>query len=112
MRRARTSEIQIKGLTRTYVLIPSLVRRIQLSVIQSTALYGAGLWWRGQKNHEGNTQQMINRQARSITGMHPSTPVYPILCESGLIPASILLDYRQRQFTHRLLSHPDLHPGK
>ncbi len=49
VRRARTAEIQIKGLTKTYGLVPGLVRRIQLSVVQSTALYGAELWWRGQK---------------------------------------------------------------
>ena len=55
---------------------------------------------------------MINRQARSITGMYSSTPIHPLLCEAGLIPASILLDYRQRVYAHRLLSFPDLHPAK
>lgn len=44
--------------------------------------------------------------------MYPSTPVHPLLSESGLIPASILLDYRQRRYTHRLLSLPDSHPTK
>ena len=43
VKRARTAEIQIKGLTKTYGLVPGLVRRIQLSVIQSTALYGTEL---------------------------------------------------------------------
>ena len=47
--RARTAEVQIKRLTRTYCLVPGLVRRIQLSVVQSTAVYGAELWWKGQK---------------------------------------------------------------
>ncbi len=72
VKRARTAEILIKGLTKTYGLVPGLVRRIQLSVVQSTALYGAELWWRGQKNHEQTVQHMLNRQARSITGMYPS----------------------------------------
>ncbi len=103
VKRARTAEIQIKGLTKTYGLVPGLVRRIQLSVAQSTALYGAELWWRGQKNHERTIQQIINRQARSITGMYPSTPVHPLLCEAGLILASTLLNYRQRQYALRLL---------
>ncbi len=88
------------------------MQRIQLSVVQSTALYDAELWWRGQKNHERIIQQMINRQAQSITGMYSSTPIHPLLCEAGLIPASILLDYRQRRYTHRLLSLPDSHPTK
>ena len=112
VRRARTAEIQIKGLTKTNGLVPGLIRRIQLSVVQSTALYGAELWWKSQKNHERTIQQMINRQARSITGMYSSTPVHPLLCEAGLISASILLDYRQRLYTHRLLSLPDSHPTK
>ena len=33
VRRARIAEIQIKGLTKTYGLVPGLVRRIQLSVV-------------------------------------------------------------------------------
>ena len=63
VRRARTAEIQIKQLTKTYGLVPGLVCRIQLSVVhvQSTALYGAELWWKGQKNYERTIQQMINR---------------------------------------------------
>ena len=104
VRRARAGEIQIKGLTRMYGLVPGLVRRIQLAVVQSTALYGAELWWKGQKNHENTIQQLLNRQARSITGMYPSTPIHPLLCEAGLTPASIVLNYRQRLYACRLLS--------
>ncbi len=55
---------------------------------------------------------MINRQARSITGMYSSTPIYSLLSEAGLIPASTLLDYRQRIYTCRLLRLPDRHPAK
>ena len=44
--------------------------------------------------------------------MYPSTPVHLLLCEAGLSPASILLDYRQRLYIHRLFSLPDLHPTK
>ena len=94
VRRARTAEPQIKSLTRTYGLVSGLVRRIQVAVVQSTALYGAELWWKNQKNHEQTVQQLLNRQARSITGIHPSTPIHPLLSEAGLIPAQILLDHR------------------
>ena len=107
IKRARIAEIQIKGLTRMYGLVPGLVRRIQLSVVQSTALYGSEHWWKGQKNHEHTFQQLFNRQARAITGMYRSTPVHPLLCEAGIIPASTHLDYRQRLYAHRLLSFPD-----
>ncbi len=93
VKRARTAEIQVKELTKSYGLVPSLVRRIQLSVVQSTVLYGAELWWKGQRNHERTIQQMINRQARSITGICSSTLIHPLLCEAGLVPASTLLDH-------------------
>ena len=112
IRKARITEIQIKGLTQMHGLVPGLVRRIQLSVVQSTVLYGSELWWKGQKNHEHTIQQLFNRQARSITGMYRSTPLHPLLCEAGIIPASTHLDYRQRLYAHRLLSLPDLHPAK
>ena len=112
VKRARTAEILIKGLTKTYGLVPGLVRRIQLSVVQSMALYGAELWWKSRKNHERTIQQMLNRQARSIIGMYPSTLLHPLLCEAGLIPASTLLDYRQRSYAYRLLYLPDQHPAK
>lgn len=112
VKRARTAEIQIKGLTRTYGLVPGLVRRIQLATVQSTALYGAELWWKGQKNHGETIQKLINRQARSITGMYPSTPIHPLFCEAGLIPASTILDYRQRLYAYRLLKLSDKHPAK
>lgn len=52
LQKARTAEIQIKRLTRTYGLAPALLRLIQIAVIQFIAFYGAELWWRGQKNHE------------------------------------------------------------
>ena len=112
IKKARIAEIQVKGLTQTYGLVPALVRRIQLSVIQSTALYGSELWWKGQKNHEHTIQQLFNRQARAITEMYRSTPLHPLLSEAGIVPASTHLDYRQRLYAHRLLSLPDRHPAK
>ena len=41
-----------------------------------------------------------------------STPIHPLLCEAGLIPASTLLNHRQRQYAYRLLSLPDQHLAK
>ena len=86
--------IQIKGLTKTYGLMPRLVQQIQLAVIQSTALYRAELWWKSPKNHENIFKPLLKRQARSITGMYPSTPVHPLLYDISLAPASIVLDGR------------------
>ena len=80
--------------------------------MQSVALYGAELWWKGQKNYEKDLQKLINRQARSITGMYRSSLISPLMNDSGLIPAHILLDSRQRAYAHRLLTLPDSIPTK
>ena len=55
---------------------------------------------------------MINRQARAITGMYPSTRIQPLLSEARLVPAQILLNHRQRMYAYRLLSLLEDHPAK
>ena len=112
LKRAKTVEAQIRRLTKTYGLPPALVRRIQIAAVQSVALYGAELWWKNQKTHQNEIQTLINRQARSITGIYPSTPVPALMSESGLIPAHIMLDFRQRKYAYRLLSLPESIPTK
>ena len=104
LKRAKTAEVRIRGLSKTYRLPPALVRRIRIAAVQSVVLYGAELWWKNQKTHQNEIQKLFNRQARSITGMYPSTPVAAFMSESGLIPAHILLDFRQRKYAYRLLS--------
>ncbi len=44
--------------------------------------------------------------------MYRSTPISPLMSESGLIPAEIRLEYRQRKYAYRLLTLPDGHPTK
>lgn len=112
LKRAKTAEAQIRGLTKTYGLPPALVRRIQITAVQPVALYGAELWWKKQKTHQNEVRKLINRQARSITGMYPSTPVPALMSEAGLIPAHIMLDFRQRKYAYSLLSLPEFIPTK
>lgn len=69
MRKAKIAESRIKSLSKNYGLCPALIRRIQIAAVQSVALYGAEIWWKNQKNHQNEIQKLINRQARSITGM-------------------------------------------
>ena len=75
-------------------------------------MYGVELWWKGQKNHKHTIQQIINCQAQSITQMYSSTSIHSLLCKADLISDSILLDYCQCIYAHRLLSLPELHPAK
>ena len=94
MKKARAAELRIKGLSKTYRLCPVLVQRIQIAAVQSVALYGAELWWKGQKHFQKDLQKLINRQAQSIKGIYQSTPISPLMSESGLLPAHVLLDFR------------------
>ena len=112
MRKARAAEHQVQRLCQSHGLAPGLARQVQVAAVQSVALYGAELWWQGQKDRLAGTQLMINRQARAITGMLKSTPVGPLVREAGLTPAEALLEARQLRYTTRLLSLPENHPAK
>ncbi len=57
--------------------------------------------------YQEEIQKLLNRQRRAITGIYWSTPIGPLMGKSGLIPAYILLDYRQRKYAYRLLTLPD-----
>ena len=61
LKRAKTAEARIRGLSKTYGLLPALVREIQIAAVQSVVLYGAELWWKNQKNHQNEIQKLINR---------------------------------------------------
>jgi len=75
-------------------------------------MYGAELWWQGQKDRLAGIQLMIDRQAHTITGMLKSTRVWPLVREAGLTPAEALLEARQLRYTTRLVSLPENHPAK
>ncbi len=70
------------------------------------------IWWHRQKVHQEEIQKLLNRQGQAITGMYRNTPIGPLMSESGLIPAEIMLDYRQRKYAYRLLILSDGHPTK
>ena len=51
LQKAQKVEKRVRALCKKQGLAPGLVRRIQIVVVQSTALYGAELWWHGQKEN-------------------------------------------------------------
>lgn len=57
-------------------------------------------------------QQLVNWQARAITGMFRTTPIGPLVQEAGLEPAETLLEARKLGYTIRLLSLPRDHLAK
>lgn len=47
-----------------------------------------------------------------VQQMYPSTPIDTLISESGLSPAQIMLDFRQRKYAHLILSLSDSIPTK
>lgn len=87
-----------------------LMRRVVVATVNSIALFGAEVWWRGQRDREKKLQVLLNRQARAITGLLKSTPI-PFLLKAACLPyAKDLLDQRQTQFAVRALGTAQEHP--
>ena len=110
LQKAKAAESRIKSLSSTQGLAPGLMRRIQIAAIQSVALYGAELWWKGQKTWAQDIQKLVNRQARAITGALRTTPIAPLIMEANIVPAEPLLSDRQRKYALRALQLPAEHP--
>jgi len=92
-------------------LSPTNCRWIMIVYVQSIAMFGAELWWKGG-NVRGTTgraeelQLLVNQQARATMGAFQTTNLGALSMESGLRPASNQLENRQRRFGLRLLSLP------
>jgi len=74
------------------------MRRVVVAAVNSIALYGAEVWWRGQQDRAKHLQLLLKSQARAITDLLPSTPVSTLLLAACLPRAEELSDYRQRWF--------------
>ncbi|QKX53974.1 uncharacterized protein TRUGW13939_01054 [Talaromyces rugulosus] len=111
LQKGQNTERRVRALCKAQGLPPGLAWRIQKATAQSVALYGAELWWHGQKNCLEGLQGLINNQARAVTGMLKSTPLGPLIREAALEPAEALLDSKQRRYALRLLGLPQGHPA-
>jgi len=86
---------RIKSLGASHGGLPMrLMRRVVVAAVNSIALYGAEVWWRGQQDRAKRLQLLLNSQARAITGLLPSTSVSTLLSAACLPRADELLDYR------------------
>jgi hypothetical protein len=88
----------------------SLMRRVVVAAVTSVALYGSEIWWRGQQDRVNKLQLLLNRQARTITGLLRSTPLAFLRDQACLPPAKDLLDQRQTRYAIRALSADGDHP--
>jgi len=102
---------RLERLTGRMGLSPVNCRRVMAACVQSVAMFGAELWWKGG-NARGTTgraeelQLLVNQQARAVTGAFRTTNLGALSIESGLRPAANQLENRQRRFGLRLLSLP------
>ena len=73
--------------------------------VQAVALYGSELLWDPKEiGRREDLQLLLNRQARSTLGALPTTPLGPLMRDSGLTPAPVALDSRQQRFAARFAS--------
>ena len=111
LRSGRKAMVRLRRLTGRMGLSPTNCRRVMTACVQSVAMFGAELWWKGG-NARGTTgraeelQLLVNQQARAVTGTFRTTNLGALSMESGLRPASNQLENRQRRFRAWLLSLP------
>jgi len=97
MRRARAAEAKLRTLTKTYGVVPESVRAVQVAYVPAVALYGSELSWDpSEAGRRDDLQLLLNQQGRSILGALPRTPRGALMRDSGLTPAPVILESRQR----------------
>jgi len=92
-------------------LSPGTCRKVMTACIQSVAMFGSELWWKGAQTRgtigrADELQRLVNQQARATTGCFRTTNRGALSMESGLRPATTQHENRQRRFGLRLLSLP------
>ena len=99
--KADQAEKRLRTISKPYKLASGLIKRVQTAAVQSIALYGAELWWKGQKQAAEKLQKIINNQARAITGALKTSPVEALIENAYITPAEPLLDERQKRYAFR-----------
>jgi len=86
-------------------------RKVMTACVQSTTMFGAELWWKGDyatatHGRTEENQRLANQEARATTGCFRTTNLGALSMESGIRAAAAQLENRQRRFGQRLLSLP------
>jgi hypothetical protein len=102
---------RLHRLTGQMGLAPANCRKVMTACIQSVAMFGSELWWKGNSvvgtiERAEELQILVNRQGRAVTGCFRLTNMGALAMESGLRPAAAQLENRQRRFGLPLLSLP------
>jgi len=102
---------RLQCLTGQMGLSPANCRKVMTACVQSFAMFGSELWWKGGhvQGTMGQTdelQLLVNQKARATTGCFKTTNLEALSMESSLRAATAQLENRQRRFVIRLLSLP------
>jgi len=84
-------------------------RKVMTACIQSVAMVGLELRWKGDQTRDtigqaNELQLLVNQEACATTGCFRTTNLGDLSMESGLRPAAAQLENRQRRFGLQLLS--------
>jgi len=102
---------QLRRLAGQIGLSPANCGKVMTACVQSVAMFGLELWWKGDQTRctigqANELQLLVNQEARATTGCFRTINLEALSMESGLRPAAAELENRQRRFGLRLLSLP------
>jgi len=102
---------RLRRLTGQMGLSPANCRKVMTACIQSVAMFGSELWWKGDHvrgtiGQANELKLLVNQEARATTGCFRTTNLGALSMESGLRAVTMQLENRQRRFGLRLLSLP------
>ena len=111
LKNGRNAMTRLRRLTGQVGLSPANSRKVMTACIQSDAMFGAELWWKGDHvprtiGRADELQLLVNQEARAATGCFRTTNLGALSMESGLRAATVQLENRQPRFGLRLLSLP------
>jgi len=112
MKSGRKAMMWLRRLTGQMGLSPANCRKVMTACVQSVAMFGAELWWKGDLVQStigwaNELQWLVNQEARMTTGCFRTTNLGVLSMESSLRAATAQLENRQRLFGLRLLSLPE-----
>jgi ribonuclease HI len=109
--KARRAQIRVWSLMNTKGLSLAARQGIQVVAVQEVVLYGAELWWQGQKDTVQEVQKWLNEQGRRVTRCFMMTPPGPLTKDTALRPAELLFNYRVQRYMLRQMMMPDMVGG-
>ena len=111
LQEGKKARARLQRLTGRMGLSPVNCRKVMTACVQSVAMFGSELWWKG--DHATGTvgraeelQLPVNQEARATTGCFRTTNLGALSMESGLRAAATQLENRQQRFGLWLLSLP------